>query len=80
MMAAFDIAAAHDISAAHGDAPPRQNRSGLNLSDPPIPPGTPPSRPDPDWPIPIEEPPSPIPVPPDLPPPIVEPPPPIVAA
>jgi hypothetical protein len=74
MMAPFDT------DAAHADSPPRQNRFGLILSDPPIPPGVPPRRPDPDLPIPIEEPPSPIPVPPDLPPPIVEPPTPIVAA
>jgi len=39
------------------------------LSDPPIPPGTPPERPDPDQPPPIEEPPGPIPIPPDAPPP-----------
>jgi hypothetical protein len=53
---------------------------GLDLSDPPVPPGTPPIRPDPDQPPPIEEPPRPIPVPPDVPPPpIIEPPPPIVA-
>src|ERR1700676_2911060 len=53
---------------------------GLDLSDPPVPPGTPPIRPDPDQPPPVEEPPRPIPVPPEAPPPpIIEPPPPIVA-
>jgi hypothetical protein len=53
---------------------------GLDLSDPPVPPGAPPIRPDPDQPPPIEEPPPPIPVPPEAPPPpIIEPPPPIVA-
>lgn len=33
------------------------------LSDPPKPPGQPPTAPDPDAPIPVEEPPAPIPVP-----------------
>jgi hypothetical protein len=33
------------------------------LSDPPNPPGQPPTAPDPDAPIPVEEPPAPIPVP-----------------
>jgi hypothetical protein len=50
------------------------------LSDPPIPPGTPPERPDPEQPPPIQEPPNPIPVPPEEPPPpIIDPPAPIVA-
>ncbi len=41
----------------------------VRASDPPVPPGAPPQRPDPDKPPPIEEPPRPIPVPPDEPPP-----------
>lgn len=54
---------------------------GITLSDPPLPPGTPPIRPDPDGPVPIEEPPGPIPIPPDdPPPPIIEPPAPMVAS
>lgn len=53
---------------------------GARLSDPPFPGGTPPRRPDPDQPTPIEEPPEPIPMPPDNPPPpVIEPPAPIVA-
>jgi hypothetical protein len=58
----------------------------VTQSDPRVPPGAPPERPDPSKPPPIEEPPRPIPVPPDpvppdpVPPPIIEPPPPIVAA
>lgn len=75
------------IRAPHGRAGEASARGDLTRaaasmdpSDPPVPPGTPPERPDPDQLPPIEEPPGPIPVPPDLPPPIVEPPPPIVAA
>jgi hypothetical protein len=38
------------------------------MSDPPVPPGSPPDERDPDAPVPIEDPPAPIPVPPDPPP------------
>ena len=55
----------------------RTERSdGSRLSDPPVPPVTPPHQPNPDQPVPIEEPPNPIPIPPDAPPPpVIDPPP-----